>query len=193
MANTKKNTMADTNVIVTDSKNGVTDSKNVEAMLEWEASLETGMALIDRQHRTLVDQIKILADRSKPDRIPGTLRFLEKYVVEHFGTEERLHEETYYSEAEAHMNVHNAFIETFQDFKREYAAKGEQEHLLMLLKLTKILADWLREHITGMDFRFAKYYLAEFPAAAKSAGQLPLGLATRIVLKNVDCETENHA
>ena len=188
-----KNIMADTNVVVTDSENVVADSGNVEALLEWEASLETGMALIDEQHRTLIEQIKILADRSKADRVSETLRFLECYVVEHFGTEERLHEETDYSEAGAHLNVHNTFIQTFQDFRREYAANSERERLLMLLKLTKLLSTWLREHITEMDRRFAKYYLTEFPGASKSAGKLPSDPATRMLLKNAGCETADHA
>jgi len=149
------------------------DTRSVEALLEWETSLETGMAQIDEQHRTLVEQIKLLADRSKTDRVPEVLRFLEHYVVEHFGTEEILHDETDYPYAEAHLDVHNAFIQTFQDFKKEYAEKGEEDRLLMLLKLTKLLSAWLKEHITGMDRRFAEYYLAEFPAAAESAGTLP--------------------
>ena len=140
---------------------------DVEAMLEWEASLETGMSLVDEQHRTLIEQLGILADRSKADRVPETLAFLQNYVVEHFGTEEKLHEETDYPEAVAHMNVHNAFIRTYLDFKKEYDANGEQQRLLMLMKLTKILSVWLKEHITGMDRRFAEYYLIEFPGAAE--------------------------
>ena len=149
------------------------DTRSIEALLEWEAALETGMAIIDEQHRTLIEQIKILADRSKANRVAETLRFLENYVVEHFGTEEHLHDETDYPDAEAHLDVHNAFIQTFLDFKQEYEANGEKERLLMLLKLTKLLSTWLREHITGMDRRFAEYYLAEFPAAADTAGTLP--------------------
>ena len=135
-------------------------------LLEWKASLETGMALIDEQHHTLVDQIKVLADRSRPDRIPETLAFLQSYVVDHFGTEERLHGETDYPRAEEHRDVHNAFIQTFLDFKKEYGAKGEEERQLMLLELTKLLSVWLEEHITGMDHWFADYYHATFPANA---------------------------
>ena len=168
----------------------MSDSKKMEALIEWETSLETGMAQIDEQHRTLIDQVKILADRSRPDRIPETLRFLEKYVAEHFGAEERLHQETDYPETETHIDVHNALIQTFLNFKKEYGAKGDEERLLMLLKLTHLLSTWLREHITGMDRRFAKYYLAEFPGAAKSAGKLPSDDETRSLLKRAGCETE---
>jgi len=175
--------MANTKIIMN-------DAKSITALLEWEISLETGMALIDEQHRTLVDQIKILADRSRPDRIPETLRFLENYVVEHFGTEEHLHKETHYPEAEAHLNVHNAFIKAFQDFKKEYGANGEEKRLLMVLKLGKLLSDWLRKHITGMDRRFARYYQAEFPGASKSAGTLPSDPVTRLFLKRAGCETD---
>ena len=165
----------------------------IDALIEWEASLETGMALIDDQHRTLIEQVKILADRSNADRVPETLRFLENYVVEHFGTEERLHEDTDYPDAEAHVDVHNAFIQTFLNFKKEYEANGEQQRLLMLLKLTKLLSGWLREHITGLDRRFAKYFLKEFPAASASAGTLPSDPGTRSLLKNAGCEVEEPA
>jgi len=154
----------------------MTDTRSDEALIEWEASLETGMALIDEQHRTLIEQIKILADHARPDRIPETLRFLENYVVEHFGTEENLHDETDYPESEAHLDVHNAFIQTFLDFKKEYEANGEEERLLMLLKLTKLLSAWLREHITEMDRRFAEYYMVEFPSAPETSCGASCGL-----------------
>jgi len=141
------------------------DVQSADALLEWKESLETGMALIDEQHRTLVEQIKVLADHSRPDRVLETIVFLQNYVVEHFGTEERMHRETDYPRAEEHRDVHKAFIQAFLKFKKEYDANGGGERPFMLLELTKLLSVWLEEHITGMDRWFADYYHASFPAS----------------------------
>lgn len=143
------------------------DTNSDEALLEWEASLETGMAQIDEQHRTLIAQIKVIADRSRANRVAETLDFMQNYVREHFAAEERLHHETDYPEAEAHLDVHNAYFQTILNFKKEYDAAGGEKHLLMLLKLTNLLSVWWKVHITGMDRRFADYYRAVFPCRAE--------------------------
>ncbi len=135
----------------------------------WESSLETGMAQIDEQHKSMFRQINALTDRSRPDRVAGTLEFLKNYVAEHFKLEERLHEETDYPEAEEHFAKHNAFIKKFLELKSDYEKDAEQQNLLTLLKLTQFLLDWLRTHITTEDSRFAEYYLARFPDNAGPA------------------------
>ena len=124
-------------------------------LLEWEMSLETGMTQIDEQHRTLVEKIQALADRTKADRVSETLIFLQGYVIEHFGTEEKLHEESDFPEAEEHMEAHNTFIERFFVIKKEYDAANDEQ---FLFKLVNLLSGWLKEHIIGMDHRFADYH-----------------------------------
>lgn len=132
------------------------DYEKLEAEARWDESMDTGMALVDEQHRRMFGQIARLLDRSQKDRIPETLDFMATYAVEHFGAEERLHRATDYPLAREHLDAHNAFIARFQELKREYDGSGG--NLVILMKLSKFLLDWLREHIQGQDRQFADYF-----------------------------------
>jgi len=134
---------------------GATGVWNVSAG-DWDPSLETGMERIDRQHQALFEQIRILLDRSKSDRIQETLKFMAAYAVEHFKTEEELHQETDYPRTEEHFAMHNQFVAVFERLNREYGDSGHS--LPILMKLTKFLLTWLKEHIRGQDQEFANYF-----------------------------------
>jgi len=123
---------------------------------DWDPSLETGMELIDRQHKVLFEQIRILLDRSEGDRVQETLKFMATYAVEHFMTEEDLHQETDYPQAWEHFVAHNRFTTVFGELKREYDNSGQ--NLVILMKLAKFLSSWLREHIREEDRQFADYF-----------------------------------
>ena len=127
----------------------------LELLCAWDPALETGLTLIDEQHQALFAQTRILLDCTQDDRIATTLQFLANYVVEHFGTEERLHRETDYPAAAEHLDAHNRFIETFKELNEEYQASGHD--LLILMKITKVVLDWLRHHIGGLDREYGVY------------------------------------
>jgi len=123
---------------------------------DWDTSLETGMELIDRQHQALFEQIRVLLDRSKGDRIEETLKFMANYAVEHFNAEEEIHRETDYPRTEEHYAEHNRFVAAFTELKREYDDSGHS--LTILMKITKFFLAWLQEHIRGHDQKFAEYF-----------------------------------
>ena len=126
----------------------------------WEAALETGIPAVDRQHRSLYQQILSLRDRTNSDRLNETLLFLQGYVVDHFATEERMHEESEYPNADEHLATHARFIQEFLAMKSEYEADQQENRLITLMKLIKWLINWLRGHIMGMDTEFARYWHA---------------------------------
>ena len=134
---------------------GVTGVWNV-SLGDWDTSLETGMELIDRQHQALFGQIRVLLDPSKGDRIEETLAFMASYAVEHFATEEHLHQETDYPHAGEHLRAHHRFVAEFVELKKEYDDSGHS--LKILMKLAKFLLDWLKDHIRGQDQEFADYF-----------------------------------
>ena len=136
----------------------ILNREEIEQLLKWDSALDTGMAVIDQQHKVLIENFKLLLDRSREDRVAEILQFLQNYVVEHFGHEEALHEETKYPGAEEHLEIHNAFIQDFLKMKREYEADEEQQRLITLLKLIHTLTVWVKNHIMGMDQKFAAYY-----------------------------------
>ena len=120
------------------------------------------MEQIDRQHQALFEQIRILLDRSKDDRIQETLKFLASYAVEHFKREEDFHRETDYPRTEGHFAMHNRFVAVFTALKWEYDDGGH--NLTILMKLTKFVLTWLEEHIRQEDQKFADYFRRLHPS-----------------------------
>ena len=123
---------------------------------DWDPSLETGMEAADWQHQAIFGQIRILLDRSRADRVKETLIFMAAYVVEHFGMEERLHQEADFPGVDEHLDAHNRYIAIFKELKQEYGASGNNIEILM--KLVKFLLDWWKEHIRGWDQQFSEYF-----------------------------------
>ena len=59
--------------------------------IEWDASLETGDAVLDLQHRTIHSIFNQLHETDDdPAAVLGVLDFLTQHVVAHFVTEEDL-------------------------------------------------------------------------------------------------------
>ncbi len=47
--------------------------------VEWDPSLETGISIVDEQHRSLFRQVGVLLDPGNADRVEETLAFLGDY------------------------------------------------------------------------------------------------------------------
>ena len=122
----------------------------------WNPSLETGILKIDQQHKELFRQADILTDTAQKDRIPSTLEFLGKYVFKHFSDEQIMHASSKYPKAETHKEMHRQFITTFKNLKKEYEQSGH--NLAVVMKINKMVVDWLKEHIMIQDKDFARYY-----------------------------------
>lgn len=122
----------------------------------WTKSMECGIPLIDRQHKELFDQVAMLLTSEKQERILDIIKFLERYVVEHFKTEEVMHSRSGYPQAAIHRKMHRDFTAAFLELKREYEESGY--NLKTLLKINGSVAGWLKEHVLGADLDFAKYH-----------------------------------
>ena len=131
--------------------------------MEWKKYYETGIQIVDEQHKELFRQVGILVDydqkKETRERIEETLNFLGEYVLRHFGTEEMMQKMLKYPKADQHKEMHEKFVQAFVELKQEYAVKGE--NLLVLMKLTKVAIDWLQDHILKQDKDFGEYYHAQ--------------------------------
>ena len=124
--------------------------------ITWNQSLETGIPLIDFQHKELVKQVNTLFDPGNMNRFQETLDFLEKYVVKHFSDEQKMQTDSRYPKAAAHKSYHDAFVVTFKKLKSDYEKKGGTAS--NNIELTRTAADWLKNHILVHDKDFAEYY-----------------------------------
>ncbi|MEW8014522.1 MAG: bacteriohemerythrin [Candidatus Sedimenticola endophacoides] len=75
------------------------------AHLEWSNSLDTGISVIDEQHKRIVDYINELHDAQQTldkRRVGEVIDELVDYTVSHFAFEESLMEQAGYPFLEAH-------------------------------------------------------------------------------------------
>lgn len=119
------------------------------AHLKWTSDLNTGIEVIDNQHRRIVDYINALYDASltqNRDEIAKVLEQLVEYTLSHFAFEEEMQAEAGYPFVKAHQKVHQLFVRRVSEFKQRFE-RGEDiaEPLLSLLRT------WLINHIRRDD------------------------------------------
>ncbi len=141
----------------------------------WNSAYETGIGIVDEQHKELFRQIDILVANKEPNAVPKVIDFLGQYVEKHFSTEEGLQRKSKYTDFPEHKKKHVAFVDAFTRLKKEYEESGQNS--LILMKLTRVALDWLKQHIRVEDKKFAGHYLTVFPEEAKAGKPAGLGLA----------------
>ncbi|MEI8197767.1 MAG: bacteriohemerythrin [Phycisphaerae bacterium] len=119
----------------------------------WTPDLAVGNAQIDAQHKELFLRVNRLLDAMKAGQaateLPALLDFLGKYVVAHFNGEEALMKQFNYPNAAHHHRLHLEFLQRFQTYQTQFAAKGPATSLL--LQFQKEATDWLVTHISKTD------------------------------------------
>jgi hemerythrin len=122
-------------------------------LIPWMQEYNTGIVMIDAQHKRLVDIINKLHDAiqagSEQETLQSILSKLTDYTKYHFDFEEGLLEKLGYAKLEEHKEEHQEFI---------HLIEGMAGHLLneklntgdMLLKY---LRSWLLNHILIEDMK----------------------------------------
>lgn len=119
------------------------------ALMSWTQDLETGITVIDDQHKRIIDFINELDDACHTGNASETNHVMEgllNYTVTHFEFEESLQEKAGYPFLKAHQRIHELFMKKVAAL-RERAAKGED----VAPELLKLLQGWLLNHIKGED------------------------------------------
>jgi hemerythrin len=119
------------------------------SQLHWSNDLDTGIVVIDKQHRRIVDYINELSaahDKGDASVTSHVLNELVEYTLSHFSFEEELQEKANYPFLKAHKRVHEIFTRRVAEMQKR-AANGEDvtDEVLSMLKI------WLINHIKGDD------------------------------------------
>ena len=124
------------------------------AYLHWSSDLNTGIEVIDDQHKRIVDYLNQLNDANDKGDSQITNRVLNElvdYTLTHFAFEEELQEKAGYPFVRAHKRVHDIFTKRIAEFqKRAVAGENVAPELLSMLKI------WLVNHIKGDDADYAE-------------------------------------
>ncbi|NDY90222.1 bacteriohemerythrin [Ideonella livida] len=133
--------------------------------ITWTTDLNTGIEVIDNQHRRIVEYINQLEQAALRRDMPSVGRVLEDlvdYTQSHFAFEESLQEEVGYQYAKPHKAVHEMFIKRVSGYQQRHAA-GEN----VIEALHTMLSTWLIHHIKRDDMA----YVREVGVKAQAATQ----------------------
>jgi hemerythrin len=124
------------------------------AYLHWSSDLDTGIDVIDKQHRRIVDYLNELNTANENGDQTATNHVLDElvdYTLTHFAFEEELQERADYPFLKAHKRVHEIFAKRVAEFQqRATSGTNVAPELLSMLKI------WLVNHIKGDDADYAE-------------------------------------
>jgi len=125
----------------------------------WNDNFATGIALVDEQHRRLVDLINQLASHlshgSSHLQLAEVFQQLVAYADYHFRTEEQIWEPRFRDDPwyVAHKHTHDSFLPKAQQIQ---AQMKDTPYEKVLEAFLKFLVNWLVYHILDNDRRMAK-------------------------------------
>ena len=117
--------------------------------ISWNERFDTGIEIIDLQHRKIVSMINDLhtsSVKNEVDIISNILKRMREYVAEHFSFEEELMLAANYRYADTHIQLHQRFLERLDHMSQRHLS-GEQISKELSIFLTK----WLTHHIGHED------------------------------------------
>ncbi len=127
--------------------------------LSWSKDLETGIELIDNQHKEMFRQVKIFLDavqqKKSDDEVFKLVKFLESYIIDHFKTEEEYMEKYDYSGTPYHKKEHQIFSETVTNLVKKVETEGPR--IDVIIEATRTSGSWLINHIQKVDKAMAKF------------------------------------
>jgi hemerythrin len=128
--------------------------------IKWTPSLAVGHTKIDEQHQELFRRLAALLEammKSDKSEVGRLFDFLASYVVEHFGTEEKLMQDHAFPGYQAHKAAHEKFVADYLALKKSLDATGGAGGAALTIKVQNWCADWLKQHIAGTDQALATF------------------------------------
>jgi hemerythrin-like metal-binding protein len=134
--------------------------------IEWDESMATGIADIDKQHQYLIKTLREMNDKLLDDDSDLLLSHVVKdllgYALIHFEVEEALmlrygYMAAYPEEAQAHIAQHRTFsrrVVTLRDQLRE-------RQTVSRIEILRFLNHWLSNHVLGIDQALGKFLVQE--------------------------------
>jgi hemerythrin len=146
--------------------------------IEWTADLDTGIGIIDKQHRKIVDyinQLNLAIQKNDRHQVGQVLSELSDYTISHLAFEETLLEKVHYSHLKPHKGVHEMFVKRLEKFQYKHnSGEDVAEQLLNMLSV------WLIHHIKQSDMDYVSTVgdqLNIFVQSRKTEGWLSKTLA----------------
>lgn len=125
-------------------------------MIEWTQDLAVGVEVIDNQHRELFAHInallKALDDKKAKEEINALFTFLDSYIKNHFGIEQRYmgeYSHLGYVDAEHHKAEHKGFVRDFSEFRVDL--ETVEPSAQFIAEFSRWITNWWIMHIQRVD------------------------------------------
>jgi len=129
-------------------------------LFPWSDTYSVKIAIVDSQHKVLVELINALhqamMSRRGKESLGGVLASRIKYTKSHFATEEGLLRANEYPDLVNHKAEHERFTQTIVDFQGRF----QRNEVAMTIDVMEFLKDWLVKHIMGVDKRYVPHLSA---------------------------------
>lgn len=142
------------------------------AKLIWSADLDTGINVIDKQHRRIVDYINQLHDARtsghQHEDVAKVIDDLVDYTLSHFAFEESMQEEANYPFLKGHKRVHDLFVNRVSQYQERFKLGEDVSE-----ELNNLLVNWLYNHIKRDDADYVemvKHNIAQGDFVEKKKG-----------------------
>jgi hemerythrin len=127
-------------------------------LVQWSDKISVGVGMLDDDHRRLVEILNdcydaVLKER-KPEVLGDIMDSLIAYANTHFKREEDLFEETAYPDAVIHKKNHQEALRRLIEIQSKFRAGAS---VSLCNELLQFLADWLANHVIGMDQKYTKH------------------------------------
>lgn len=128
-------------------------------LARFDESLRTGNAMIDEQHRELIEKINQLVQSCEQGREKvkaiKMLHYLADYTDFHFNEEEKLQERAGYPGLEEHRQKHEDFRKAVGELFEMLEEEGPSDRFVEAVH--RNVTEWLYGHIKGYDVSVASY------------------------------------
>lgn len=125
---------------------------------QWSESMSVGVALLDSDHKALIEIINRLhlaiEDGDAPEILDQIFNALVAYIERHFAREEAVMAACDYPTAAAHITEHLRFSQDMR-YTRDRYFRGEEAAIGR--ELLDYLKDWLTHHILVEDMAYRPY------------------------------------
>ncbi|WP_018233478.1 bacteriohemerythrin [Thioalkalivibrio thiocyanodenitrificans] len=123
------------------------------AYFEWSRDLDTGIPVIDKQHKRIVEYInrlhKAVEDGHEREGVQEVLDQVVDYTLTHFAFEEEMLEIIGYPETRQHQELHRDFSLRIQGLQGSFS-NGQD----IAGELAEALRGWLLNHIREDDHAY---------------------------------------
>lgn len=129
-------------------------------IFKWDLKLESGIELIDSQHREIIAHVNTFLIAYKcgnaQEKTKECLNFLKQYILYHFQSEEAFQVECGYPSYRDHQARHS-YLATQVKF-HTVTIEMSGFSLESVTAFHDFMSDWIINHIMLEDMTFANYY-----------------------------------